>query len=189
METIKVINKRLASKYGLAYDGRPNFRVVFSDTQFETRFDDFEDFCGEIFIRRVREYRECPKYSYIVGKHVLEELHFFEYGDLKDRPFINSAYEPLWTFMDKDHNALYPVWPAVEFAVECKLEGIRRTIKQKVKRDFKAEEKAAQDKEIDDISEMLGMDESSISDMRNQTVNFVKPVFYAGMKPFIVGER
>jgi len=180
METIKVINKRLATKYGLSLDGRPNYRVVFSDTQFENQFGIFEDFSGDILLRRVKEYRTVRKYEYIDGKHVLEKLWFFDYGSFPDRPFINNSYEPVWTFMDKERNPLYPIWEAVEFAVECSLEGVRRTLRSKVKRDYVAEEKEAKDKDIKGLEDMLGVDGDGVMDMKNQKVNFVKPVFLGG---------
>jgi len=176
MESLKVINKRLMEKYGKAIDGRPNFRVVFSDTQYENRYEDFVVHLGEIYLKETREYRYCKKYEYIKGKHVLEELKFFDYGAFPDRPFIRDSYEPLWTFMDKDKNPLYPIWQAVEHVVECKLNGIRETIK----RNFKAEEQAQLDADIKEMDEILGVDEGSVLDMNNQYVNFVKPVFLNG---------
>jgi hypothetical protein len=51
MENISAINKRLVELYGKSIDGRPNFRIVFSDTQYEKRFGTFEVTCGDIFLR------------------------------------------------------------------------------------------------------------------------------------------
>ena len=125
METISVINKRLIERFGVSIDGRPNFRVVFSDTQYEKRYGTFEVYVGNIFLREETCLKEVPKYSYISGKHVLEQLM---YGDFPDQPFVTSSYEPLWTFQDANRNPLPPIWDAVEVIVISKLEGIRRAL-------------------------------------------------------------
>lgn len=172
MESLKAINKRLQERYGVAYDGRPNFRVVFSDTQFETRYGTFEVYCGPIFLREETCYKEVPKYDYIVGKHILEELKF---GNFPDKPFVQSSYEPLWTFMDKERKPLYPVWDAVEIVVLSRLEGTRKALIGP-RRDWKKEEQEAFEKEVIDFDTAL-RESDGVHEFRNQHVNFVKPVF------------
>ena len=172
METIRILNKRLAERFGLSIDGRPNFRIVWSDTEFEKRYGTFEVWSGNIFLREETCLKEVAKYDYIDGKHVLEELR---YGVFPDKPFETSSYEPLWTFMDKDRNPLYPIWDAVEVVVIARLEGARKAITG-YKRNFKQEEQDAKEKEVMELEGLLfGGD--GLQDYKNQNVNFVKPVF------------
>ena len=173
-ESITVLNKRLVERFGLSIDGRPNFRIVFSDTQYEKRYGTFEVYVGPLFLREETCLKEVQKYPYIQGKHVLEEL---KYGDFPDQPFVTSSYEPLWTFMDKDRNALYPVWDAVEIVVISRLEGTRSAMMGK-KRNFKQEEVEQKEKDIKETEEILfGSGTDGVHEMKNQQVNFVKPVF------------
>jgi hypothetical protein len=173
MENISVINKRLIERFGKSIDGRANFRVVFSDTQFEKRYGTFEVYVGPLFLREETCLKEVAKYDYIDGKHVLEELRF---GDFPDQPFVTSSYEPLWTFMDKDRNPLYPVWEAVEIVVVSRLEGVRNALHGK-KRNFKQEEADAKEKDIKETEALLFGGNDGVHDMKNQKVNFVPPVF------------
>ena len=174
MENISAINKRLVELYGKSIDGRPNFRVVFSDTQYEKRFGTFEVCMGNIFLREETCLKEVPKYPYIHGKHVLEEL---KYGDFPDQPFVTSSYEPLWTFMDKDGNALYPIWDAVEVVVVSRLEGVRKAL-HGIKRNIRQEEIDAKEREVKDVEEILfGGGTDGVHEMKNQSHTFVKPVF------------
>jgi hypothetical protein len=178
MESISVINKRLEQLYGKSIDGRPNFRIVFSDTQYEKRYGTFEVYVGPLFLREETCLKEVPKYSYISGKHVLEELRF---GDFPDQPFVTSSYEPLWTFEDKDRNALAPIWDAVEIVVVSRLEGTHKALTG-VKRDFKQEERDAKQRDIAEVEQIMFGGTDGVHEMRNQKVNFVKPVFLSGDK-------
>jgi len=171
METIKVLNKRLTSIFGKEIDGRSRFRIVFSDTQYEKRYGIFEEYYGDIFLREVTGVKEVPKYGYIKSKHVLEQLF---YGTFPDRPFETSSYEPIWTFMDKDRNPLYPVWPVCEIVIKSKLEGIKRTLS-----DWVSAEEEIKQKEIKEFEEMLDIG-GGVQEYKNQFVNIVKPVFIGG---------
>ena len=117
--------------------------------------------------------KEVPKYPYIDGKHVLEEL---KYGDFPDQPFVTSSYEPLWTFMDKDGNALYPIWDAVEVVVVSRLEGVRKAL-HGIKRNIRQEEEEAKEREVKEVEEILFGESGGVHGMKNQSVAFVKPVF------------
>jgi hypothetical protein len=174
METIRVINNRLIEYFGKSIDGRPNFRVVFSDTQFEKRFGTFEVYVGPLFLREETCLKEVPKYPYIDGKHVLEEL---KYGVFPDQPFVNSSYEPLWTFMDKDRNPLPPIWEAVEVVVVARLEGTRKAIINHEKRNYKQEHEQWLEKDTKDVEEILFGSGDGVHDLKGQTHTFVKPVF------------
>ena len=112
MERIEVINKRLADNYGLFDDGRPNWRVVWSDDQIEKRLvhhtkDGFELLTPVI--------QEVKKYNYISAKYILERL--IAVPDNTELADI-SSYEPIWTFEDKDKNPLPPDWDVIYLVIE-----------------------------------------------------------------------
>lgn|SRR5678815_2085575 len=173
MESISVINKRLVERFGVSIDGRANFRVVWSDSQYEKRFGTFEVYIGQIFLREETCLKEVEKYPYIKAKHVLEEL---KYGEFPDQPFVTSSYEPLWTFQDKDRMPLYPVWEAVEIVVVSRLEGTHKAITG-VKRNFKQEAIEAKARDVAETEAILFGGTDGVHEMKNQRVNFVPPVF------------
>ena len=71
METLEIINKRLKDNYGETVD-RPNFRIVWSEDQFENRLTHFTDEGFELIHPEVRQ---LPKYKqWIHDKYVLERL-------------------------------------------------------------------------------------------------------------------
>lgn len=109
MESIEVINKRLLDQYGRFEDGRPNWRVVWSDDQFEKRWVNHTPEGLELLHPTVEE---RPKYWYSRHRYILERLipvpQFVE-SDLVEK----TSYEPVWTFQDNAGNPLPPVWEAI----------------------------------------------------------------------------
>lgn len=111
-ESIESINNKLLKEFG-RYDDRPNFRVVFSEDQYEKRFTDFTDEGLELIHPEVRE---LPKYKqYIHEKYILERLVPVQKGsDLTTR----VSYEPAWVFQDKYGNYLPPFFDGCKFVIE-----------------------------------------------------------------------
>jgi hypothetical protein len=117
-EPIETLNKRLADTYGLIWDGRPAWRIVWTDDQLEKRFGEFSDYSGDILIRTVREVREVPKYFWKKGYYVLERL--FEVPEHhKGELLTNTSYEPIWFFEDKHGDPLPPKWEATQFIIKA----------------------------------------------------------------------
>lgn len=164
MESLSILNKRLADSYGKELDGRSRYKIVFSDTEYEKRFGTFEEHYGHIFIREVTGMKECPKYSYLKSKWVLEKLLF---GHNPEKPGVMSHYEPIWSF-DR-----MPIWRAIQFVMHAHLFGVKKTMS-----DYRNEEEAAKEEDIKEFEEILGT--GGVHEMRNQKVNFVKPVFVGG---------
>jgi len=101
MREVDYINKDL-EKYGRDLRGRPLFRVVWSDDQYEIRKGIFEDYTeGGIFLREVNEARRVPKYSYIKERWILERLWFGVNVELPEAE-REGSYENLYTFETKD---------------------------------------------------------------------------------------
>ena len=114
---IDIINKRLVNVYGKSLDGRANYRLVWSDSQFETRVGDFSEYYGDIFVRNYKGAKEVPKYNYIKERWILEKLEYISNPEILTSN--NGTYEPIWVFQDKNGNYLDPIWRAVEFILDA----------------------------------------------------------------------
>lgn len=114
MESLETINKRLLDHYGKFEDGRPNWRVVWSDDQFEKRkithtLEGLELLHPEV--------REVPKYLYAKHRYILERLIPVPYSSHEELT-TSTSYEPVWTFEDSQGNPLPPVWEAIYLLVQ-----------------------------------------------------------------------
>lgn len=114
METLKSLNERLIDYYGMAWNGMPIYRIIWSDDQFEKRLTECDDKGVQLLFPEVRE---LPKYShYIKSKYILERLvELNEQAQIELKVKIN--YEPLWVYTDKDNNALPPKWEVTQFVI------------------------------------------------------------------------
>lgn len=122
---VDAINKRIREQYGSELDGRPKFRVVWSESQYEFRRGIFERWYGEIFLGREECTKEVKKYSYLKDRWILERLIFASNPELPHSR--NGSYEPIFVFQDKDGVYLEPVWKAVELILYA-LTGPRQTL-------------------------------------------------------------
>lgn len=118
-EPIDLINKRLIQRYGKYMDGQPNFRVVWSDDQFEKRWTDFTDDGFELINPEVRE---LPKYKhYIQQRFILERLiPIVGETDLTTK----IGYEPAWVFQDRFQHYLPPFFDGCVHVIETLLSQI-----------------------------------------------------------------
>ncbi len=117
IENVDEINKLLDGNYG-RFDGiNPRWRVVWSEDQLEKRWGKWEDKTKEgIFLRYVEEVREVKKYTqYCFEKYILETLR-----PVHDDPdlIVKVSYEPVWTFMDKNGNALPPRYDVCKLIID-----------------------------------------------------------------------
>lgn len=115
-EPIDKINYFLEKEYGLAFNSQPNFRVVFSEDQYEKRWTDKTD---DGFDLLYPEVRLLPKYKqYIHEKYILERLVPVT-GDTDLTTEV--SYEPAWVFQDKNGNALPPWLDGCKYIIEALL--------------------------------------------------------------------
>jgi len=124
-ETLDSINYNLAANFGKdIVTGLPNWRVVWSEDQFERRLGTYDDYTPNgVYLRTVREVREVPKYrQWIKEKYVLERLTVIPAINLDDLPVGPLSYEPIYPFEDKHGNALPPKWLACQFLIKHMLE-------------------------------------------------------------------
>jgi len=112
-EAIEDINKKLINEYGYELDGRPKFRIVFSEDQYEKRWIDFTD---EGFPLLEKEVREVPKYKqFIHQKYILERLvPIISETDLIEK----MSYEPCWVFQDKHQQYLPPFFDGCKLVID-----------------------------------------------------------------------
>ena len=118
------INRKLLEKYGRdTVLNQPRFRVVWSTTQIEKRYGEFEIFSesGDIFLRTEKGVSEVRKYEEYPDMWVLEQLQ-----DTAGNPYLEHivkfSYEPLWVFGAANSNR-DPIWKAVDLLVRNRLHG------------------------------------------------------------------
>lgn len=113
VEPIEKINYYLERDFGKWLDGRPNWRVVFANDQFEQRIMTHTDEGLELMYPEVRTVR---KYQHIErDRYVLERLvPVVGETDL----VTQTSYEPAWTFADRFGNYLPPRFDACKYIIE-----------------------------------------------------------------------
>lgn len=176
LESVKIINKKLVDHFSLELSSnQPNWRVVWSNDQFEHRlgtYDDYADTEQKIWLRQVTEIRYVPKYrQWIPNKFVLERLLPVPDVNAQDLPDVKLSYEPIYVFEDKDGNPLPPKFEACKFVVEC-VYGYQygdKSIQRYADPEATAEKSLeAKRQRIDKIQEQLFGDESNLN---TQTFN------------------
>lgn len=152
---IKRINEELLLKYGRFHD-YPKFRLVWSDSQIETRVGKVNVFYGSIFVRTEDGVHQLPKYPYIKSRWVLEVLA--EGWNPELSKVIN--YEPLWTFQDINGNYLAPNLRAIHIIIYSVLNPTRLSPS-----DVDDQERKALEKEIEYFDDYLRGETSYVASM------------------------
>ena len=163
MESLETINKRLFYSFGRFEDGRPIWRVVWSDGQFEKRWVTHTPEGLELINPIVEE---VPKYSYIKHRYVLERLIPVLMNPALNELVTKTSYEPVWTFEDKNGNALPPIWEAVFLlirTVQTNLESAGHNAPYKLPEEM-GNTKEAQKFRADKLYAELFGDETTIGD-------------------------
>jgi hypothetical protein len=163
MEELKIINKGLLDTYGKTLDGKPRFRVIWSEQTFETRLGDFEDYTpAGIFIRRSREVRQVKKYSYLKDRFILEAYM----PEQKSNPEVmnGDGYEPLFVFQSSKGEFLKPHRWACDYVISRYLTAIGGEVVKKNEDIVRREHEEEIDKEAAKFVEYL---ENESSDMMN----------------------
>lgn len=109
MERAKLINKYLKNTYGCSLNGRPRFRLVWSEDLREVRKGLFSPL--QVF----ETVENRPKYSFLKDRWVLE-IDTFAYADIfgraiaeKDKTVMKGdGYEPLKAFQNRKGEYLPP---------------------------------------------------------------------------------
>jgi hypothetical protein len=123
-EKVETINRQLVDLYGIdTVTGKPMWRVVWSEDQFEYRHGTYVDYDRSgCCLREVTETRYAPKYSqWIRNKHVLERLVVIPEINAGDLPATKLSYEPVYPFETNSGQYLPPRLDACQFVIETVL--------------------------------------------------------------------
>ena len=166
IEKIEDINKWLSRDYPHHSDGRPLFRVVWSEDQFEKRWVTHTDSGFELLNPVVKE---VPKYrQYIQGRYILERIVTIIPGvetDLVER----EPYEVMWVFQDRHGEYLPPRYDACKIVIEQVYENMTRGVP------VKKEDPEAYEKRIKHMEDILFGDESPVTDALHYKEGVVVP--------------
>lgn len=155
-ETIDSINKQLTDRFGKYTDGRPRFRIIWSEDEFEKRLtyhtkDGFQ-LQNPIVL-------EVPKYRhYIRERYLIEMLCEVEGSDVMSK----TSYECIWNFCDMNDNYLPPRLDAAIIVIETVLTNIDNAGKTKYVDENDTPER--QKEELDRMSQTLFGNESTVGD-------------------------
>ena len=115
MENVVLINKELKKLYGVEFDGKPKFRLVWSDDCIEKRLGRVDRYTPNgIYLGTDEGLHELQKYSYIRERWILENYN----PAYKANPeiAISDGYEPVFVF-DRKGEYLKPYFWACEYII------------------------------------------------------------------------
>lgn len=146
-ETIQVLNQRLKDYFGL-FDGlQANYRIVWSDDQYENRRVAFTPEGLELIHPEIREVR---KYSYIRERFLLEKL--ISVAEMQTEELIDKlSYECIWNFEDHNGFPLPPKWEAIELIINTIHKNMGKKIIYREPEKTPESEKARVDKLVEDL--------------------------------------
>lgn len=187
-ESVTRINKQLETLYGKHDNGEPNWRVVWSEDQFEKRRGDYEDRTPEgLLIRAVNEVRTVPKYrQWVHEKWVLE--HLTPIPEMQQDEIVGKklSYEPIYVFQTVLGDPLPPKIEPIKFLIDHLLQGMNEPPKTRYKDPESDPKEAAarQQMKISKIQEELFGNESDVSDAlaRGDAVGFTTSKEFSGQK-------
>lgn len=149
MEDLKRLNKLLADRFGKHFDGRPKWKLAWSEDLFEHRHGYFEDYHGDIFLRSFEGVRYVRKYTSVHNRWILETLTF-EPNNQIIKGAENGHYEYIKAFgVDRNGKPIMPTWNMLEFLVKLIIDPV------KAKADIKAMEAADKKKFIEEAMDIL----------------------------------
>lgn len=173
-ETLEYINYHLKKEYGMQFDDRQTWRVVFAADQTEKRKMYTTDEGLDLMYPEVREVK---KYQHIKpDRYVLERL----VPVTGETDIVTKlSYEPVWTWEDRHGNYLPPYWDACKFLIDGILE---KQANPKSHAKYKDPEFSPgyREKMIADMEYKLFGDETPIGD----ALAHGDGISYAGMKTF-----
>lgn len=164
MENVKRINKYLHDTYGSALDGKPKFRVVWSEDLFEVRKGQFSDTI--IF----EDIRKAPKYMAVSDRYILE-VYTLAYPGIFHRAIQHKAnivldgdgYEPLRVFQSRDGKYLKPDLEVCKILCDSWAELVNRPEARRLTaKQADYNDKQIMEKEVAKFYEMLSANDSDL---------------------------
>ena len=160
-EPIESINSQLVDLFGIdTITGKPLFRIVWSEDQFEKRLTSFTDNGLALLYPEVRL---LPKYrQWIQNKYVLERLCVVPEINQDEIPTDKLSYEPIWVFEKKDGVAIPPTLWASKFVIDSLYAAIGKKSLRKYIDDEAKNPDEHKEKRLKEYEEQLFGDESSL---------------------------
>lgn len=181
MESVELLNERLLNHFGkdIASD-RAMWRIVRAGEQLEKRFGTFEDRTASgLFIRRVTEIREVPKYQHIPkDRWVLEHLVAVPEHQQIELAGAKTSYEVVFTYESlKSGEGLPPIWSVTKLVIDGILFAMNHPNPFAKYKQNTLEE---QEKEFQEIYDYLYGDKSDTADALAYKEGVVVPNNYEG---------
>ena len=169
-EPLERINEYLIRDFSKWDDGRARFRVVWSEDQTE-KFNSYHTIDG--FELSTPHLMERPKYQYIDGRYILEQLSIVPEHDkeLTER----FSYEPLWVFQTSKGEYLPPKWEACKLIIEAmyknrvQVDGFKK---------YTRDEALHEQKELKEVEDQLFGNESDVTDALHLGYGVTVPTSY-----------
>lgn len=171
LEKIETINQNLIDWFSIdIVSGKPIWRVVWSETQFEKRLTAYTD-SGIALV--IPEVRELPKYrQWIQNKYVLERLTIIPEINSDELPAEKISYEPIYVFENGKGDALPPKSVVAKYIIDCLYAAQGKNSLAKYIEDEDREKK------VQEIQDYIFSDESEISDALSRQEGIVVPSNY-----------
>lgn len=196
LATIDTINRRLNDEYRVI-DGRPIYRIVWSDDQLEMRKGTYSDWYGHIFIREVKNITRLVKKYWYFDKPswVLEKLSFYasnaQMKEVLDElvEARNGSYEPVYRFYRESTKQNLPVNMRVVDFIVYSLHNPGRPDHAKAQEVEEREEVAYFEEELGkgERSPLFVAENSVFVSSNQMTFSNSKPLIYT--EPMTLGEQ
>jgi len=174
VEPIGIINRRLKDNFGInTGDGRPIWRIVWSEDQFENRHGTYDDYSpGGIYLRTVTETRYVKKYDKIFNKDrfILEQLVAIGPIDMGTLPGEQTSYEPMYVFETNNGVFLPPKYEVAEIIIQSVLAVRGKGNIRKWVEPTSQEELIERAKRIEQLQEEIFGEDSGITEKHGDTI-------------------
>lgn len=116
---LRRVNDQLKHSFGIDTESsQVMWRVAWSDDQREKRLSKYTPAGIELLFPEVQE---LPKYPWIRGRWILENLVNIPINDQAEIPEFKKSYEVIYAFPTKDGMSIEPSFPACKFLVDSVL--------------------------------------------------------------------
>lgn len=164
--------QRFLTDQGCSLAGKPRYRLVWSDNEYELRAGTFDEYSGNIFLRTVTGVKRVRKYPFLHSRWVFEKYFPPEVAYTESLPESRSgSYEPLFVFQDKHQNPLPVTLKVVEVLVAFDRRS-RANFTQRASED-KALQELAETKEFEQILDSI--DTTAIQSLLHTKEAIVRP--------------
>lgn len=164
MESIADLNRRLKDYFGET-ENHPNYRIIWSEDEYEMRSTMYTD---EGVALLHSEVRMLPKYKfYVRNRYILERLTEIPYINMKELPATKLSYEPLWVFEDPRSmdKPVYPTWPGIKFVIDIRNENVEKAGFYTKYKELTAEQSIEErEKRIKEVEDSLFGNETPVGD-------------------------